>query len=84
MARYPAADRTAPAARYEAITASDSTTLTYSTRSIYVGNSGDVVAVGEDGAATTFKNVVAGTMLNIVAVRVNATSTTATDLVALY
>lgn len=52
-------------------------------RGIYVGVGGDVVAV-VDGAAITFKNAPSGAIIPIQATRVNSTSTTATNLVALY
>lgn len=65
-----------------AITPSD--TVNFDTPSrIYVGGTGNVVAVGKDGVAVTFTGVPAGTTLPIVAVRVNSTSTTATALVGL-
>ena len=53
------------------------------TRGIYVGVGGDVVAI-VNGSAVTFKNVQSGSILPIRATRVNATSTTATDMVGLY
>lgn len=52
-------------------------------RGIYVGVGGDVVAI-VDGAAITFKNAPSGAILPVQATRVNATNTTATDMVALY
>jgi hypothetical protein len=50
---------------------------------IYVGGAGVVVAVRKDGTTVNF-TAVAGGILPIKAKRVNATSTTATLLVALY
>jgi hypothetical protein len=52
-------------------------------RGIYVGVGGNIVAI-VNGTAVTFKGAAAGSVLPIAATRVNATSTTATDLVALY
>ncbi|CAB4155013.1 hypothetical protein UFOVP653_58 [uncultured Caudovirales phage] len=72
-----------PSRDYFAITPNDSTNFTFKTRSIRVGVGGDVVAVREDGTAVTFKNCFAGEVLPIVAVRVNATNTTASQLVGL-
>jgi len=72
-----------PSRDYFAITPHNSTNLQFKTRSIRVGVGGDVVAVREDGTAVTFKNCFAGEVLPIVAIRVNATGTTATDLVGL-
>ena len=55
--------------------------LTYE---IYVGSLGDVTAVRQDGVAVTFVAVPAGTRLPIAVRRINATGTTAMNLVALY
>lgn len=72
------------AAGFFAISPSDTANFAFTVRGIYVGGEGDVVAVGEDGVAVTFKDVPVGTTLAIRAVRVNATSTDATHLVGLY
>jgi hypothetical protein len=79
-----------PAEFFEAITPSDTvnfrpgpTACSKSTRGIYVGVAGNVTAVREDGTAVTFVNVNAGTIIPIRAIRVNATNTTATNLVRL-
>ena len=65
-----------------AITTSDSVGFTQCD-AIYVGGAGAVVAL-VGGAAVTFAAVPVGTTLKVSATRVNATSTTATNLVALY
>lgn len=70
-----------PSRDYFSITPSDTVDFTFTARSIRVGGIGDVVAVREDGTAVTFKNCYAGEVLPIVAIRVNATNTTATQLV---
>jgi len=72
-----------PSRDYFAITPHNSTNFAFRCRAIRVGGGGDVVAVREDGTAVTFKNCYAGEVLDIVAIRVNATGTTATDLVGL-
>jgi len=54
------------------------------TDAIYVGTGGDVVTVAQDDATTTWKNVPSGTFLLIAVKRVNATNTTALNLVACY
>ncbi len=77
-------DTNAPAASFFAITASDSTSFSYTVRGIYVGGAGNVAAVTEGGTAVTFTGVPAGTILPIRAIRVNSTNTTATSLVGLY
>ena len=74
----------APAESFFAITKSDSANFSFNVRGIYVGGTGDVVAVTEGGTAVTFTAVPAGTILPIRAIRVNSTSTTATSMVGLY
>ena len=69
---------------YFAITPSDTVNFDRTVRGIYVGSGGDVVAVTEGGDAVTFVGAVTGSILPIMAVRVNSTSTTATSLVGLY
>lgn len=81
---YLSADQTAPSDSYVAVTPSDSTNLTQVTRAIYVGTGGNLVAVTEGGQAITFANVAAGSILPIRAKRINATNTTASNIVALY
>lgn len=51
---------------------------------LYVGGAGNLVAVMPDGSTATFTGVTAGTILPIRPSRVNATSTTATAILALY
>ena len=66
-----------------AVTPHDSTDLAKVTRGLYVGVSGDVVAI-IGGVAITFTAMAAGIIHPIAVTRVNATSTTATNLVAIY
>lgn len=73
--------------RFEAITPNDTVDFADSraTRRIYVGGAGNLVLVPADGGpAVTFTGVPVGTMLEVAARRVNATNTTATNLVALF
>lgn len=72
-----------PCGKFTAITPSDTVFLTDPCFAIYVGGAGNVVCLNEDGDAITFVGVAAGTVLPITTSRVNATSTTATSLVAL-
>ena len=74
--------KTQPATHAKAITPHDSTNFD-KCRAIYIGVSGDVVAI-VDGSAVTFKNAVQGSVLPVEATRVNSTNTTATNLIALY
>lgn len=67
-----------------AITVSDSVNFTGGKCvGIYVGGAGAVVAI-VGGVAVTFAAVPVGTTLMVGATRVNSTSTTATNMVALY
>jgi hypothetical protein len=52
-------------------------------RALYIGTGGAVVAV-VNGTAVTFANTQSGSVVPIQASRVNSTSTTASDIVALY
>ncbi|WP_395752496.1 hypothetical protein [Prosthecobacter sp.] len=69
---------------FRAVTPSDTVPMKGGpARALYVGGAGDVTAVNENGAAVTFAAVPAGCVLPIVTRRVNATGTTATNIVAL-
>ena len=72
------------AASFAAVTPSDTTKFAQSARGIYVGVGGDVVLLGEGGEVVTFTGALAGTVLPVRCVRVNSTSTTATNMVALF
>lgn len=70
---------------FKAVTPHDSTDITDGPcDALWVGVGGDVVVVPQNGSAVTFKNVPSGFLLLTKTKRVNATSTTATDIVALY
>lgn len=73
---------TVPSAAAFAVTPSNTVNFTNPTRGLYVGGTGDVVAI-VGGSPVTFVAVPAGTVLPIVATRVNSTSTTATSIVGL-
>ena len=75
----------APARQAAAVTPHDTNELSAHARSLFIGTGGDVVAVlTGDTDAVTFKNVPSGTVLPVRAKIVKSTSTTATDIVALY
>lgn len=57
---------------------------THYSKGIYIGVTGDLVAVMADGTSVTFKAIAAGVIHPISAVRIDATSTTATDILAVY
>lgn len=68
-----------------AVTPSDTVNFTFGNASgLYVGGAGNVVVVTLGNQVITFVGVVAGTTLYVKAKRVNATNTTATNIVALY
>jgi hypothetical protein len=67
-----------------AITKSDTVNLAYVTRAIYVGGTGNIVAVFADGSTVTFSSIPAGSILPIAVIRVNSTNTTATNMVAMF
>lgn len=73
-----------PSVNFSAITPSDTAYLTSIPKAIYVGVGGNVVAVNASDVAVTLKNIPDGTVLPIRPTRINATSTTATDIVGLY
>jgi len=75
---------TAPARDAVAVVPNDSTDLSVLPRALFIGQTGDVSAVLAGGQSLVFRNVQAGSILPVRAVRVNATGTTATDLVALW
>ncbi len=83
--RLPRADNTAPAIDCAAITPSDSTAIVGGPcRGIYVGVTGDVNILTTGQNTVTFVAVPAGKILPVNALRVNATATTATSMVALF
>jgi hypothetical protein len=53
-------------------------------RAIYVGGAGNISIVDLTGTTVVFTGVLSGGVLPVQAARVNATSTTATSLIALY
>ncbi len=73
-----------PASGGEAVTPHASNDFATVSRGIYVGGTGDVAAVMASGAVLVFSAVPAGTLLPVRCVRINATSTTATLMLALY
>ena len=81
----PQPNASTPADYAAAITPHDSTNLPIPARAVYVGTGGDITAIiAAGGNAVLFKNVPGGTILPVRVQRVNATATTATDMVALY
>ncbi|MDY3554752.1 hypothetical protein R5W24_003881 [Gemmata sp. JC717] len=71
-----------PSDFYFALTPSDTVNAPRAFRSLRIGTAGDVAVVRKDGAAVSFPNCQAGECLPVEGVRVNATGTTATGIVA--
>lgn len=73
-----------PAVRLRAVTPNDSTPLVFVAKALYVGTGGNVaIMASEDTAAVTLTNVASGSIIPVRALRVMATGTTATNIVAL-
>jgi hypothetical protein len=70
----------------QSITKSDlaANNFPYITRAIYVGGAGAVNVVYPDGSTQIYAAVPAGTILPVEAIRVNETSTDATNMVAMF
>jgi hypothetical protein len=66
-----------------AVTPHDSTSFTSRARTLYVGTTGNVTIVNADGTTCLFSNVPAGAFIPAECIRVNATGTTASNIVGL-
>jgi len=77
-------DWTRPARHWADVTPHDTNNLTHVTRGIYVGTTGNVRLLSDDGLDVVFHNLAAGVIHPLSAVRVFATNTTATDIVAVW
>jgi hypothetical protein len=66
-----------------AVTPSDATHYTPPLDALYVGGAGNLSVTGVDGASYTLSGALAGTIYNLQIVKVMATGTTATNIVAL-
>jgi len=67
-----------------AVTPSDSTLLAQVCNALYIGGAGVAVVLLQDGTTVTLSGIPAGAIIPLRVQRVNATSTTATLIVALY
>ena len=72
-----------PASRAEVVVPSDTVALTRVARALYVGVSGNIAVVMKDGTEVTFVAVPVG-IFPVSVSRVDSTSTTATNMIALY
>lgn len=71
-----------PAERMAAVTPSDNVDLPFLPLALYVGGAGDVTVVTKAGDTVTFKAVPVGTILPVRPLRVKATGTDASFIVA--
>ena len=77
-------DKSGPSAGFVAVTPSDTVDIRRGSRALYIGVSGDIVVRARDSDTNvTFKAVPVG-VLPISVSRVLSTSTTATDIIALW
>jgi hypothetical protein len=81
--RFFTADASNPAIDAFVITKSNTDNCVVPFRGIYVGGAGDIVVVTASGNVVPFIGVLAGSILPVEGVRVNSTSTTATNMVGL-
>lgn len=80
----PRRDLSTPAEHALAIAPSDSVDLSYTSRAVYVGGAGDLSVVMVSGETVLFSGVTAGSLIPICVSRVRSSSTTATNIVALF
>ena len=73
-----------PGRHHFAITPNDTTEETNAFRGLYVGVGGDVVILSVGGEVVTYKGVPTGFVIPIQGARVNATNTTATNMVGIW
>jgi hypothetical protein len=75
----------APGGFAAAITPNDGADINFTSRAIYIGGAGNLsVVMSGSGNSVTFVGLAAGTVLPITVSRVMDTSTTATNIVALW
>lgn len=76
---------TSPARNGFSITPDDSADLSITCRALFIGGGGDISAIlAGDSTTILLKGVPTGTVLPIAVRRIEATLTTATDIVGLY
>lgn len=75
---------TAPARDAAPVLPDDAADLAVLPRALFVGQTGDVSARLAGGQSVVFRNVQAGSILPVRALGINATGTTAADILALW
>ena len=73
-----------PASRAVVVSPSDTMNLPYVARGIYVGTSGNIAILTFGGDSIVFQNVQSGSIIPVSTIRVLATNTTASNIVALW
>lgn len=73
-----------PITNAASVTPHNTNELSYVTRALYIGATGDVAVTMQDGGEVTFVDVPAGTTLPIRVKIVKATGTDATSIIALW
>ncbi len=73
-----------PCRNAAAVTPSDSTDLTDVTKYVWVGSTGNMVVVTAGGQTVTITGIPNGTLLPIRVSRIKSTSTTASNILALW
>jgi len=81
---YSTSEQQAPASDAAAVTPHDSTEFAVRTRALYIGSGGALTVTMIDGSNVTFVGVVAGSVLPLRVIKVLATGTTASSIVALF
>lgn len=77
--RFPGAeDLLSPACHAAIVSPSDSVSLNFVTKRLWVGSAGNVTVITVGGETVTYTGVPAGVYLNVRAVQVKATGTTTT------
>lgn len=76
-------DVTGPSGKFFAVTPNDSTDFDFVPRGVYVGSTGNLVCVDSDGNEVTFVSLAIGVPHPIRPVRIKATGTSVTGIVAL-
>ena len=77
-------DLLGPASLAAEVIPSDVAALPIASKRLWVGGAGNVVLITTGGVSVTYAGVPAGTYLNVRATQVNATGTTATNIIAEY
>ena len=77
------ADATAPAIRWSEVTPDGTATHDPMPRALFVGGSGDVALEDRTGSITVWP-IIGGQILPVWPLRVRATATTATNIIALW